>query len=138
MLMPKKVKYRKKQRGKRRGRAKGGDTLAFGDYGLQALETGWVTARQIEAGRVAANRATLGQAKIWIRIFPHKPVSSKPAEVRMGKGKGSPDYWAARVHPGRIMFELDGVPEDVARRAFELASAKLPVQTKFIKRLEED
>lgn len=138
MLSPKRTKFRKQHKGRIHGHAKGGTQLNFGAYGLKATTPDRVTSRQIEAARRAITRHMKRVGKLWIRIFPDVPVSQKPAEVRQGKGKGSPEYWAARVHPGRIMFELDGVPEDVARRAFELASAKLPVQTKFIKRLEEE
>ena len=138
MLQPKRTKFRKAHKGRIHGNAKGGTLLNFGAYGMKAQEPGRITARQIEAARRAITRHIKRAGRVWIRVFPDVPVSKKPTEVRMGKGKGSPEYWAARVHPGRIMFELDGVPEDVARRAFELASAKLPVQTKFIKRLEED
>jgi len=138
MLSPKRTKFRKQHKGRIHGMAKGGTQLNFGAYGLKATTPDRVTSRQIEAARRAITRHMKRVGKLWIRIFPDVPVSQKPAEVRQGKGKGSPEYWAARVHPGRIMFELDGVPEDVARRAFELAAAKLPVQTKFIKRLEEE
>jgi large subunit ribosomal protein L16 len=134
MLMPRKVKHRKVQRGKRRGKAYRGSTLSFGDYGLKALEPAWVTDRQIEAARVAINRHVKRGAKLWIRIFPHKPITKKPAEVRMGKGKGAPDQWVAVVKPGRILFELEGVPEPLARRAMELASRKLAVPVKFVSR----
>jgi len=134
MLSPKKTKYRKAHKGRIHGNAKGGFRLSFGSYGLKALEPERVTARQIEAARRAITRAMKRQGRLWILIFPDVPVSSKPAEVRMGKGKGSPEYWACRVHPGRIMFELDGVPEAVARQAFELAAAKLPIKTKFVQR----
>ncbi len=138
MLSPKRTRYRKQHKGRIHGNAKGGTKLNFGVYGLKAITPDRVTSRQIEAARRAITRHMKRVGKLWICIFPDVPVSQKPAEVRQGKGKGSPEYWAARVHPGRIMFELDGVPEDVARRAFDLASAKLPVQTKFIKRLEEE
>jgi len=138
MLSPKRTKFRKQHKGRIHGMAKGGTQLNFGAYGLKATTPDRVTSRQIESARRAITRHMKRVGKLWIRIFPDVPVSQKPAEVRQGKGKGSPEYWAARVHPGRIMFELDGVPEDVARRAFELAAAKLPVQTKFIKRLEEE
>ena len=138
MLSPKRTKFRKQHKGRIHGYAKGGSRLNFGAYGLKATTPDRVTSRQIEAARRTITRHMKRVGKLWIRIFPDVPVSQKPAEVRQGKGKGSPEYWAARVHPGRIMFELDGVPEDVARRAFELASAKLPVNTKFIKRLEEE
>lgn len=138
MLSPKRTKFRKQHKGRIHGYAKGGSQLNFGAYGLKATSPDRVTSRQIEAARRTITRHMKRVGKLWIRIFPDVPVSQKPAEVRQGKGKGSPEYWAARVHPGRIMFELDGVPEDVARRAFELASAKLPVSTKFVKRLEEE
>ena len=134
MLQPKRVKYRKQQKGRLKGNAQRGNTIAFGDFGLQTLETGWITNRQIEAARVAMTRHMKRGGKVWIRIFPDKPVTSKPAETRMGKGKGNPESWVAPVKPGRVMFELEGVPEDVARRALELASAKLPVRTKFLVR----
>ena len=137
MLQPKKTKYRKAFKGKIHGDAKGGTTLNFGAYGLKALEPERLTARQIEAARRAITRAMKRQGRLWIRVFPDVPVSKKPAEVRQGKGKGSVEYWAARVKPGRIMFELDGVPLDLARRAFELAAAKLPIKTKFVTRLGE-
>ena len=138
MLSPKRTKFRKQHKGRIHGYAKGGSRLNFGAYGLKATSPDRVTSRQIEAARRTIPRHMKRVGKLWIRIFPDVPVSQKPAEVRQGKGKGAPEYWAARVHPGRIMFELDGVPEDVARRAFELASAKLPVSTKFVKRLEEE
>ena len=134
MLMPKKVKHRKVQRGNRRGKAYRGSSLSFGDFGLKAMEPAWVTDRQIEAARVAINRHVKRGAKLWIRIFPHKPVTKKPAETRMGKGKGAPDHWVAVVKPGKIMFELEGVPEALARRAMELASRKLSVPVKFVSR----
>ena len=134
MLMPKRVKYRKAQRGRMRGLAQRGSTLAFGEYGLKALEPGWVTNRQIEAARVALTRSLKRGGKVWIRIFPDKPVTAKPAETRMGKGKGNPEGWVAVVKPGRVMFELEGVPEAIARQALKLASAKLPIKTKFVKR----
>ncbi|MGD8494621.1 MAG: 50S ribosomal protein L16 [Gemmatimonadales bacterium] len=134
MLQPKRVKYRKQQKGRLKGNAQRGNSIAFGDYGLQTLDTGWITNRQIEAARVAMTRHMKRGGKVWIRIFPDKPVTSKPAETRMGKGKGNPEGWVAPVKPGRVMFELEGVPEDVARRAMELASAKLPVKTKFLVR----
>ena len=138
MLSPKRTRFRKQHKGRIHGFAKGGTQLNFGAYGLKATSPDRVTSRQIEAARRTITRHMKRVGKLWIRIFPDVPVSQKPAEVRQGKGKGSPEYWAARVHPGRIMFELDGVPEDVARRAFELASAKLPVSTRFVKRLEEE
>jgi large subunit ribosomal protein L16 len=134
MLMPKKVKHRKVQRGNRRGKAYRGSSLSFGDFGLKAMEPAWVTDRQIEAARVAINRHVKRGAKLWIRIFPHKPVTKKPAETRMGKGKGAPDHWVAVVKPGKIMFELEGVPEVLARRAMQLASRKLSVPVKFVSR----
>jgi large subunit ribosomal protein L16 len=132
MLMPKRVKYRKKQRGKMKGNAQSGNYVAFGKYGLKALESGWITSRQIEASRVAITRHVKRGGKVWIRIFPDKPVTKKPAETRMGKGKGSPEYWVAVVRPGRIMFELEGVPEDLAKEAMRLAAHKLPIKTKFV------
>ncbi len=138
MLSPKRTRFRKQHKGRIHGYAKGGTQLNFGAYGLKATSPDRVTSRQIEAARRTITRHMKRVGKLWIRIFPDLPVSQKPAEVRQGKGKGSPEYWAVRVHPGRIMFELDGVPEDVARRAFELASAKLPVNTRFVKRLEEE
>ena len=134
MLMPRKVKHRKVQRGNRRGKAYRGSSLSFGDFGLKAMEPAWVTDRQIEAARVAINRHVKRGAKLWIRIFPHKPVTKKPAETRMGKGKGAPDHWVAVVKPGKILFELEGVPEALAKRAMELASRKLSVPVKFVSR----
>jgi len=136
MLMPKRVKYRKQHRGRMKGRASRGTELHNGDYGLVALEPAWITDRQIEAARIALTRFTKRGGKVWINIFPDKPVTKKPAETRMGSGKGAPEYWVAVVKPGRIMFELAGVPEDVAREAMRLASHKLPIKTKFIKRAE--
>ena len=138
MLAPKRTKYRKQQKGRIHGMAKGGTTLNFGSFGLKAEQAGRISSRQIEAARRTMTRHLKRQGKLWIRVFPDVPVSKKPLEVRQGKGKGSVEYWAARVAPGRIMFELDGVPEDLARGAFERASAKLPVKTKFVKRIEED
>jgi large subunit ribosomal protein L16 len=132
MLMPKKTKYRKQQRRHMRGNASGGDTVSFGRYALQTLEPAWITSRQIEAARVAMTRHVRRGGKIWIRIFPDKPVSKKPAETRMGKGKAAPEFWVAVVKPGRILYEMDGVPEDVAREAMRLAAHKLPVATRFI------
>lgn len=132
MLQPKKTKFRKAHKGRIHGNAKGGFRLSYGSIGLKALEPERVTARQIESARRAISRAIKRQGRLWILIFPDVPVTAKPAEVRMGKGKGSIDYWACRVHPGRIMFELDGVPEDIARKAFELAAAKLPIKTKVV------
>ena len=134
MLQPKRVKYRKAHRGRMKGLAYRGSTLAFGDYGLKAMEPVWLTNRQIEAGRVALTRAVKRGGKIWIRVFPDKPFTKKPAETRMGKGKGNPEYWVAVVKPGRILYEMEGTTEEVAREAFKLASQKLPIQTKFIKR----
>ena len=135
MLQPKRTKYRKQFKGRVHGKAKGGTTLNFGNYGMKAVTPGRITARQIEAARRAITRHMKRAGKVWIRVFPDVPVTGKPAEVRMGKGKGSPEYWMCRIKPGRIMFELDGVNEDVAREAFALASAKLPVQTRFIQRI---
>ena len=137
MLQPKRTKYRKAFKGRIHGTAKGGTALNFGAYGLKAVEPERVTARQIEAARRAITRQMKRQGRVWIRIFPDLPVTSKPTEVRMGKGKGSVDYWAARVHPGRVMFEIDGVPEDVAREALRLGAAKLPVRTRFVQRIAE-
>jgi large subunit ribosomal protein L16 len=136
MLQPKRVKYRKQQKGKIRGNAMRGNTVAFGDYGLQTLDAGWITNRQIEAARVAMTRHIKRGGKVWIRIFPDKPITSKPAETRMGKGKGNPEGWVAPVKPGRMMFELEGVDESIARRAMDLAAAKLPVKTRFVVREE--
>ncbi|MFI5167323.1 MAG: 50S ribosomal protein L16 [Thermoanaerobaculales bacterium] len=134
MLMPKKVKFRKQQRGRRRGLAIRGGVLSFGDYGLQALEPGWVTARQIEAARIAMTRHVKRGGKIWIRVFPDKPTTKKPAETRMGKGKGAPEEWVCVVKPARILYEMEGVTEDVAREAMRLASHKLPIRTRFVTR----
>ncbi len=136
MLMPKRVKFRKQQRGRLKGKAKRGTTVAFGEYGLKALEPAWITARQIEAARVAITRHVKRGGRLWIRIFPDKPVTKKPLETRMGKGKGNPEYWVAVVKPGRILFELAGVPEEVAREAMRLASHKLPIKTRFVTREE--
>ncbi len=138
MLSPKRTKFRKAHKGRIHGAAKGGYELNFGSYGLKALSPERVTARQIEAARRAITRYMKRAGKVWIRVFPDVPVSKKPAEVRQGKGKGSPEYWACRVKPGRIMFEIDGVSKEVAMRAFELASAKLPVKSKFVSRLIEE
>ncbi|MDA0782700.1 MAG: 50S ribosomal protein L16 [Rickettsiales bacterium] len=138
MLQPKKTKFRKAHKGRIHGNAKGGTDLLFGAYGLKAQAPERITARQIESCRRAIQRYLKRSGRLWIRIFPDVPVSSKPAEVRMGKGKGTPEFWACRVKPGRIMFELDGVSEDMAKRAFELASAKLPIAVKFVKRVGED
>ena len=134
MLAPKRIKWRKQQKGRMRGRANRGNTVAFGQFGLQTLDRAWITARQIEAARVAMTRHIKRGGKVFIRIFPDKPITKKPAETRMGKGKGNPEAWVARVKPGRIMFELEGVSESIARRAMELASAKLPVKTRFVSR----
>ncbi len=138
MLMPKKVKFRKQQRGRMRGKAWRGHTVVFGDYGLKALEPCWLTDRQIEAARVAITRFIKRSGRIWIRVFPDKPVTKKPQETRMGKGKGSPEFWVAVVRPGRILYEMQGVPEDVAREAMRLAGHKLPIRTKFAARFEEE
>jgi large subunit ribosomal protein L16 len=138
MLMPKRVKHRKQQRGRMRGQATRGSKISFGEYGLKALEPHWITNRQIESARVAITRHMKRQGKLWIRIFPDKPVTVKPAETRMGKGKGAPEYWVAVVKPGRILFEIEGVEPDVARRAMQLASAKLPLKTKFVQRDVEE
>src|SRR6201993_5230818 len=137
MLMPRKVKHRKVQRGRLTGQAKGGTAATFGDYGIQALEPGWITARQIQAARIAMTRHVKRGGKVWITIFPDKPVTEKPAETRMGSGKGSPERWVAPVRPGRIMFELAGVPEPLAREAMERAIHKLPIKAKFVTRAGE-
>ena len=134
MLMPKKVKYRKQMRGRRRGKAQRGNTVAFGDYGLKILECGWITDKQIEAGRVAMTRFVKRGGKIWIRLFPDKPVTKKPAETRMGKGKGAPEGWVAVVRPGKVIFEMEGVAEDVAREAMRLASHKIALKATFVHR----
>src|SRR5512147_2538981 len=138
MLMPKKVKYRKQQKGKRRGKAWRGSEVTFGEYGLKVLETGWVSDRQIEAGRVAITRFIKRGGKIWIRVFPDKPITKKPAETRMGKGKGAPEGWVAVVRPGKIVFEMEGVSETDARQALRLAAAKLPIKTKFATRFAQE
>ncbi|MDH5457656.1 MAG: 50S ribosomal protein L16 [Nitrospinota bacterium] len=132
MLMPKKVKYRKRHKGRMRGTAYRGGTVSFGEYGLQALACGWITNRQIEAARIAMTRHVKRGGKIWLRIFPDKPISKKPAETRMGKGKGNPEYWVAVVKPGRILYEMAGVEESIAKEAFRLASHKLSVPTRFV------
>ena len=137
MLSPKRTKFRKAHKGRIHGAAKGGTTLNFGSFGLKAMAPERVTARQIEAARRAITRHMKRAGRVWIRVFPDVPVSAKPAEVRMGSGKGTPEFWVCRVHPGRIMFEIDGVPETVAREAFELAAAKLPLRTRFVRRLVE-
>ncbi|MCB0299463.1 MAG: 50S ribosomal protein L16 [Calditrichaeota bacterium] len=136
MLMPKKVKHRRVMRGRRAGNATRGASVSFGQFGLKALEAGWITSRQIEAARVAMTRYIKRGGKVWIRIFPDKPITKKPAETRMGKGKGSPEYWVAVVKPGRVMFELAGVSEEIAKEAMRLASHKLPIKTKFVTRKE--
>ncbi len=134
MLMPKKVKYRKQQRGRRAGKAWRGSSLAFGDFGLKAMEVAWVTDRQIEAARIAMTRFIKRGGKVWIRVFPDKPITKKPAETRMGKGKGAPEGWVAVVKPGRILFEMEGVPRDIAEQAMALAAHKLPIPTKLVVR----
>ena len=137
MLLPKRVKYRRVHRGRLKGKATRGNTVTYGDFGLQALEPAWITSNQIEAARVAMTRYTKRGGKVWIKIFPDKPITEKPAETRMGSGKGSPEYWVAVVKPGRVMFEIAGVSEEVAREALRLASHKLPIKTKVIARTEE-
>ena len=134
MLMPKRIKWRKQQRGRMRGVAHRGGRMSFGEYGLQVLEPAWITSRQIEAARVAITRSLGRGGKIWIRVFPDKPVTVKPAETRMGKGKGAPEYWVAVVKPGRMMFEVEGVPRESAKEAIRLASHKLPMKTRFVER----
>ena len=136
MLMPKRTKWRKVQRGNMRGAAYGGTKVSFGEFGLQAMEPAWITARQIEAARVAMTRKIRRGGKVWVNIFPDKPITQKPAETRMGSGKGNPEFWVAVVRPGRVMFELSGVPEDLAREALRVAGHKLPIKTKFVKREE--
>ena len=136
MLAPKKVKWRKKQKGKMRGISKGATTLSFGEFGLQALSCGFVTSRQIEAARIAISRHVKRGGKLYIRFFPDKPISKKPAETRMGKGKGSPEAWVAVVKPGRVLFELEGITKDIAQKAMALAAAKMPIRTKFVAREE--
>ena len=137
MLMPKRVKYRRVHRGRMTGKALRGNTLAYGEFGLAAVEPGWITSNQIEAARIAMTRFTKRSGQVWIKIFPDKPVTKKPAETRMGSGKGSPEYWVSVVKPGRIMFEIAGVSEEVAREALRLASHKLPIKTKVMARTEE-
>ncbi len=134
MLMPKKVKFRKQQKGKRRGKAWRGSEVTFGDFGLKAMESGWITDRQIEAGRVAITRFIKRGGKIWIRVFPDKPITKKPAETRMGKGKGAPEGWVAVVRPGKIIYEMEGVAESIAREALRLAAHKMCIKAKFVKR----
>ena len=136
MLMPKKVKWRKQARGRMRGNTKGGDMVSFGEFGLKALEPGWISSRQIEAARIAISRSMSRTGKYWIRIFPDKPITKKPAETRMGKGKGPPEGWVAVVKPGRVMFELSGIPFETAKEAFRLAGHKLPIKTKVVERVE--
>jgi large subunit ribosomal protein L16 len=136
MMMPKRIKYRKQQRGRRKGRAKGANKLDFGEFGLMALEPGWITARQIEAARVAVSKTLKKHGKVWVRLFPDKPVSKKPAETRMGKGKGAPEFWVAVAKPGRVMFEVEGLVEAEAREAMRLAASKLPIRTRILKREE--
>lgn len=135
MLMPKKAQWRKQSRGRMRGQAKGGAMVSFGEFGLKAIEPGWISSRQIEAARVAISRAISRTGKLWIRVFPDKPVTKKPAETRMGKGKGPPEGWVAVVKPGRVMFELSGVSEDMAKEAMRRAGHKLPIKTKFVERV---
>ena len=134
MLMPKKVKHRKQHRGRMRGQAHRGSTLTFGEFGLQALEPCWITSRQIEAGRIAITRHAKRKGKLWIRTFPWKPVTQKPTEVRMGKGKGDPEFWVDVIRPGKIIYEVEGIPENLAREAMRLAAQKLPIKTRFISR----
>ena len=138
MLMPKKVKFRKQQRGRMAGKAWRGSTVAFGDFGLKALEPCWLTDRQIEAGRIAITRFVKRSGRIWIRLFPDKPITKKPQETRMGKGKGAPEQWVAVIRPGRVLYEMEGVPESVAREAMRLAAHKLPMKTRFVKRFEAE
>jgi large subunit ribosomal protein L16 len=138
MLQPKKTKFRKAQRGNMAGKANSGSTVAFGDFGLRAMEPAWITNRQLEAARVALTRSMKRGGKVWIRVFPDKPVTKKPAETRMGKGKGAPEFWVAVIKPGRMLFEVQGVPEAAAREALRLAANKLPVPTKFIRREETE
>ena len=137
MLMPKRVKRRRVQRGRMKGKANSGNVVTYGDYGLVALDPGWITSNQIEAARIAMTRYIKRGGQVWICIFPHKPITKKPAETRMGSGKGSPEYWAAVVKPGRVMFEMAGVPEDIAREAMRLAAHKLPIKCKFVKKEAE-
>lgn len=138
MLMPKKVKFRKQQRGRMKGKAYAGGAVSFGDYGLKAMECGWVTNRQIEAGRIAITRFIKRSGRIWIRVFPDKPITKKPQETRMGKGKGAPEGWVAVVKPGRILYEMEGVPEAVAREALTLAAHKLGIPTRFVRRVDSE
>ena len=136
MLMPKRVKYRKTHRGRRNGKAYRGSNIAFGEFGLQAMQPAWVTSRQIEAARVAITRTIKRGGKVWIRVFPDKPVTKKPAETRMGKGKGAPEFWVAVIKPGRVMFEIEGISRELAREAFQLGASKLPIKTRFLERHE--
>ena len=136
MLMPKRVKYRKTHRGRRRGKAYRGSSIAFGEFGLMSTQAAWVTSRQIEAARVAITRTIKRGGKVWIRIFPDKPVTKKPAETRMGKGKGAPEFWVAVIKPGRVLFEIEGISRDLARSAFDLGASKLPIRTRFVERTE--
>lgn len=136
MLMPKRVKFRKSQRGRMTGKATRGNTVAFGDFGLKALEPGWITQRQIEASRVTLTRMMKREGKVWIRIFPDKPVTKKPAETRMGSGKGAPEFWVAVIKPGRVLFEISGISREAAEEAMRLAAHKLPIKTKFVTRLD--
>jgi large subunit ribosomal protein L16 len=138
MLMPKKVKYRKQQRGRMKGKAWRGSEIAFGQFGLKVLEPGWISDRQIEASRIAMTRFIKRGGKVWVRLFPDKPVTKKPAETRMGKGKGAPEFWVAVVRPGKVIFEMEGVKEDIAREAMRLAANKLPIQTKFVCRIGQE
>ena len=138
MLMPKRTKFRRVQRGRMKGKATRGNFVSNGSYGLQALEPGWITSNQIEAARIAMTRYIKRGGQVWIKIFPDKPVTEKPAETRMGSGKGSPEYWVAVVKPGRVMFEMDGVPEEIAREAIRLASHKLPIKCKFVKKDDQE
>ncbi|HWE57943.1 MAG TPA: 50S ribosomal protein L16 [Acidimicrobiales bacterium] len=138
MLMPRKVKHRKQQRGRLTGQAKGGTTVTFGEFGIQALEPGWITARQIEAARIAMTRHVKRGGKVWIRVFPDKPITAKPAETRMGSGKGNPEFWVAVVKPGRILFELGGVSEQLGREALERAIQKLPIRARFVTRAHQE
>ena len=132
MLQPKKTKFRRQQKGRQKGNAQRGNQLAFGSFGIKALETKWITGRQIEAARIAVTRYMQRQGQIWVRIFPDKPITRKPADVRMGKGKGNVEYWVALIQPGKVLYEMDGVPEELAREAFKLAAAKLPIKTTFV------
>lgn len=138
MLMPKRVKFRRQQRGRMTGRATRGNTITYGEFGIQALEPAWITSNQIEAARIAMTRFTKRGGQVWIKIFPHKPITEKPAETRMGSGKGSPEYWVAVVKPGRILFEIGGISEEAAREAMRLAMHKLPIKCKFVKKAETD